>query len=52
MTSDGAKIDSLRKEMAGSAVRRFLRELEGLGITREAGMQLLMEEEDRTDAEM
>ncbi len=52
VTSDGEKIDSLRKEMAGSAVRRFLRELQGLGITREAGIQLLMEEEDKADAEM
>ena len=52
VTSDGTKIDSLRREMAGSAVHRFLRELRGLGISRDAGIRLLMEEEEETDAEM
>ena len=47
VTADREMIAALRREMAEEAARRYLRELQGLGLSREEGARLLKE----TDAE-
>ena len=47
VTADREMIAALRREMAEDAARRYLRELQGLGLSREEGTRLLKE----TDAE-
>ena len=47
VTEDEARISAMRMDMAKSAVQRFLRELEGIGIPREEGIRMIMTEEER-----
>ena len=47
VTEDEASIASLRREMAEAALIRFTDELQGLGFSRQDGIRMLMEEEER-----
>ena len=51
VTSDRGKVSATRLKMAEEAVQRYLRELSGLGITRDEGIRLLIEKEEEGNAE-
>ncbi len=44
VTEDGARIDALRKSLAGEAVKRFLTGMDRLGVSREDAVRMIMEE--------
>ena len=44
VTSDSARLETLREEMAAEALRRFLTTLEGIGLTRQNAIDMLKEE--------
>ena len=52
VTEDEARIASLRREMAEAALFRFTDELRGLGYSWQEGIRMLMEEEEKQNAEM
>ena len=49
ITSDAGRIAALRQEMAEAAVRRFLKEIRTLGLTREEVIRLVAEEEEKQE---
>lgn len=52
VTENEASIAALRREMAEAALGRFTDELRGLGFSRQDGIRMLMEEEEKQNAEM
>ncbi len=46
VTEDQSVIDSLRDEMARDTVRRFLKDLSGLGLTRADAVRLIQKEDE------
>ena len=45
VTEDRARIEALRREMAGRAVAQFIQRLQRLGISRQEAARLIMEED-------